>query len=160
MKTLRFVTVSGQCLPAEYREVWVSRRQRSPSMRTSSCSWRMWRRLSWRFCSGNTGIVSLIHPSRTLYIPDIVLSIMTMSEFPLEFDSLDEALESLSPLEESTLKSIILWDWEHTIHGKISQLAGIRQCTWSYFLIGKGKCKQLSNWSTLELSTVSDFCTL
>ncbi len=108
------VTVSGQCLPAEYREVWVSRRQRSPSMRTSSCSWRMWRRLSWRFCSGNTGRVSLIHPSRTLYIPDIVLSIMTMSEFPLEFDSLEEALESLSPLEESTLKwKYALRDWEH-----------------------------------------------
>ena len=30
----------------------------------------------------------------------------------------------------------------------------------SCFLIGNGNWKQLSDWSELELSTVSDFCTL
>ena len=44
-------------------------------------------------------------------------------------------------------------------HGKISQLVEIGQeclyvlSTRSSFLIGNGKCKQLSNWSELELST-------
>ena len=47
-------------------------------------------------------------------------------------------------------------------HTEISHFAEIRQCTQltSSFLIGNGKCKQLSDWSELELSTVSDFCTL
>ena len=63
----------------------------------------MWRRLSCRDWSGSTGRMSLIQVSRFRYIPAIVLSMITMSEPPLDTDSRDEALESLSPLEESTL---------------------------------------------------------
>ena len=52
------------------------------------------------------------------------------------------------------------WHYQNTLKFLILQnLDNVLSAT-SSFLIGNGKCKQLSDWSELELSTVSDFCTL